>query len=236
MTETLKNIFSYFSHRWWLLLAALVTGSFTWHAAGYFWGSLFYQAMAVIFTEGALLVWVYRLEGAIGGGDDGVRDANEDWQMWFSIVAAVISFAAIIATDLASAAILANEAGVFDVYASIPGWAQFIVTNLVWILASANVLLGGLYQAMSPEAVLERVKAASERKVQRAKVKAERERAIHEAQAYEREAMPLARDTGNAEGVRRAREKFAPVVPPDELAPRQYQADAANFQKPVSPK
>lgn len=240
MTQAVKMFLQYLAQRWWLLLGAMVTGMFTFHAAGYFWGSLLYQIMAVVFTEGALLVWVYRLEGAISWGAAGIRDNNEtalardnneDMQAWISGIGASMSFLAIVLTDMASAVILASEGGL-DLYASIPAWAQGIVVNLVWVLAAANVLLGGLYQALSPEAVLERVESTARRMERRASIMAERERALASARAYEREAMPRARDTGTRDGLERAQKAFSSTPIPPETQPRVYQADAENFMLP----
>lgn len=232
MSDKIGKIYAYFSHRWWLLLAAAVTGTFTWHSAGVFWGNIFYQVMAVTFTEGALLLWVYRLEGGIFGGADGKIDDNEWAQAVISGVSATVAFSAIVATNLAAAAMLASATGVFDIYASVPVWAQWIVTNMVWILAAYNVLMGGLYHALSPDAVLERIQTQAQRRVKKAEINAEREQRIAEAKAYEDAAVNLARDTGRAHGEANARKRFALPVPPEENAPRQYQQSAGNFTLP----
>jgi hypothetical protein len=197
---------SYIVSHWPLLLLALFTGSFTWHAADYYLGNPLYTFMTLVLTEGMFMLWAFWAEGAVSSGmEDNKLETSEKVQITAAVLGVFIAFVAMLLTDFASAQILAVESKMFTTFTQIPAWAQSVIVNIVWVLAIVNVLLVGVYLIASPQAALMRAENRSQRMMERARIQGEIKKQKAAADEYAR----LANNNAQAAGKQLARDKFS---------------------------
>lgn len=179
---------------WLKWLAMVITASFTGQAALYLTGSWFYAVGWVMLAEGAFLFWEARF-----------RHAENNLQHVLAGVAWVIAITAIVLTDLASATLLAHNAGLFTLFATVPDWAQNIITYTMAILAAIHAVMGVLFHFVSDSDAAARAHAREYRSIQQAKTQAQQsadlEIARHEAETYFRLVKEQAPQIGQTMGI-----------------------------------
>ena len=162
---------------WLKWVAMIITASFTSQAAWFLTHSYFYAVAAVILAEGSFLFW----EGRFRYAENAVQQivAGSSW---------VISIAAIALTGLASATFLANQAGLFSLFAVLPDWVQSSITYTMISLAAIHAVTGVVYAFVSDSDAARRQFARETRTIQelkdRAKLKAGLTIARREAAKY----------------------------------------------------
>lgn len=207
--QNIQGFGKYLVSHWPLLLLAIFTGSFTYHAAVFYVGTTSYIVMTLTLTEGFLLYWLYLAEGAISSAfEDNKLETNEKFQILASGLGVIVSFAAVVLTDIASAQLIASQSGRFADFTTIPPWTQTIIVNIVWILAVFNVFAIGIYVIASPTAALLRAEARATRIMRKAEIAAQIKKERAAAAAFERRANQEAGQIGEREGSARFDERF----------------------------
>jgi hypothetical protein len=190
-----SNRFLVYASQNWLRYAALVcTGILTGIAGWTLTSNIFYTTFLILLAEGASLFWTARAE-----------DNGNPTQAGISIVGTAVAWIAIVLTDLSSATILASQSNIkiFSIFATVPVWAQSVVTYVLPTLAVTHGVLGTTHYFFSEEARLKRDLAKTEREARRAIAQAEAEAKQNIAKAQADKFKELAE--ANAEGIGRDR-------------------------------
>lgn len=185
--------------------AYVIMAFFTFHAVNYFTGNLVLAVGAFVLAEGGSRFWEVKF-----------RVAENDWQSVIAGVAFVISAAAAIATDLASAAILASEMQIFDLFATVPEWAQITVTFVTVIMAAVQILMATAYKWFSDtdKIIREKLKKLSAMEVENKNAikiaKADAELEIQRVQVARMKELAI--ENARTEGDKRAVAEFEKLV------------------------
>ena len=147
----------YVGQHWLRFVALTVTGSLTGLAAWNFTGSWLYVLAIIAMAEGASIYWSLRIE-----------DFGNKVQMLASVLGTIVSWVAIILTDLASATIIAgmSKLQIFTAFQQVPVWAQNTVVYVVPLLAVLHGVLATLHYYFSESASTKRAIKTTRREAQ----------------------------------------------------------------------
>lgn len=185
--------------------AYAVMAIFTYHAIYTFTGNPILAVGGFVLAEGGARFWEKKF-----------RVAENEWQSWVAGLGFILSAIAAVATDAASAAILANEMGIFSFFATVPEWAQITVTFVTVIMATVQILAATSYKWFSDTDKILRQKlkelaamqVENDNAVKIARANAELE--IQKAQVARMQELAL--ENARTEGDKRAQEEFARLI------------------------
>ena len=216
--------------RW---FTALVTGVLTYSAGWNLTSSFFYSAALVALAEGTSLAWPGAMERA--EDVDGWESHAAIAQLASSVFGIIVSWVAIISTDLASITIIASMSNIkiFSAFAEVPTWAQNVVVYVVPILAVTHGILATIYWTASPEAAhsrqIAKINREADRQIKTAEANADAEKAKAKASEFALLATEKAREAGRAEAALMVERYAIPV----QLPPASYPADTGAVNPPV---
>lgn len=193
-----------------------VTGVLTYLAGWFLTSQPVYAITLVLLAEGLSLYWPYRMEAAQSYG----TRRNVNWagvaQWAAASIGVILAWVSIIITDLATATIIASNAGKLtgwlQAFEVVPLWAQEVVVYVLPVLAVSHGILLSVFYVASPEAATARINRQAEREttqtIREARNKARAEEAKARAAAYERNAITEARKLGEAKGASMVQSDF----------------------------